>query len=144
MKIENTYPGAQRGCLITAPRGKARSGSVDHVKALLTTGALAAILWLWVTLAGPEDPSGEATGGTPEPLASSPVLMQWDPLPTLVPTPQGGLVRTAPPPSVKRKGASPPPAGSGLRVVQSLPPPRVIQVPVPSNQRPAAVTRSSR
>ena len=130
-------------------RGKTRPGgrparSTGGLKALLTSGALAAILWLWVMFAAPEPPAEEAAEAAPEPPVSPSIALQLEPLPTLVPAPdlsRKGVAASSGAPT--RRGKSPAPA---LRSVQAPPPPapRVVQVPAPSSAKPAAVTRSSR
>lgn len=115
----------------TRPGGRP-ARSTGGLKALLTSGALAAILWLWVMFAAPEPP------------VSPSIALQLEPLPTLVPAPdlsRKGVAASSGAPT--RRGKSPAPA---LRSVQAPPPPapRVVQVPAPSSAKPAAVTRSSR
>ncbi len=128
-------------------RGKVhRERNASGMKAVLTSGALAALLGLWVMFAAPEQPAEETAEASPEPLPPTPAL-ELEPLPTLVPAPDrnsSGTPRAvrsskAPP----RQRVSSPPA---LRSVQAPPPPapRVLRVPAPSNSRPAAVTQSSR
>ncbi|WP_376793481.1 hypothetical protein [Thermoflexus sp.] len=108
------------------------------VKALLTSGALAAILWLWAMLAGSERPPEEKVEAALDPFPTSSATLKLEPLPTLVPTPDGRLEAAK---ALRQPNPGPAPT---LRSVQVPPPPRVIRVPPPSGSKPAAVTRSSR
>ncbi|HXF68732.1 MAG TPA: hypothetical protein VNK89_02900 [Thermoflexus sp.] len=118
-----------------------RDKSTGGIKALLTSGALAAILWLWVMLAGSEQSPEEGVETMPEPSTIS-MTLNLEPLPTLVPTPDGS--RDATKTSAKALRQPNPKPAPTLRSVQAPPPPRVIQMPSPSGSKPAAVTRSSR
>lgn len=132
---------ASRG---TRPSGR-KAPHTGGLKALLTSGALAAILWLWVVFAAPERSQGETAEAAPEPPPVPPIALRQMPLPTLVPPPtlESRARGNFPTPTTRRSVSSAP----GLRSIQAPPPPpapRVIQVPGPSGSKPAAVTRSSR
>jgi len=131
------------------PKGGQRGGrkqwNSGGMKALLTSGALAMILWLWVMLATPERSSEEMAEAAPEPHPAPPATLKLEPLPTLVPAPD--LNRETGTVSSTAQGQRRSPSVPSLRSIQAPPPPpapRVIQVPAPSGSRPAAVTRSSR
>ncbi len=125
--------------------GGRKPRDTSGVKALLTSGALALILWLWVMLAAPERSSEETAEAAPEPSSIPPATLRLGPLPTLVPVPDRALKSPTISSSASgQRGARPAPS---LRSIQAPPPPpapRVMQVPAPSGSRPAAVTRSSR
>lgn len=124
--------------------GGRKDPHIGGLKALLTSGALAAILWLWMVFAAPERPHEERAEAASEPPSVPPIALQQMPLPTLVPlpAPDRRAAGSFSAPATRRSAPSAP----KLRSIQSPPPPapRVIQVPAPSGSKPAAVTRSSR
>lgn len=111
-------------------RGGRKQGITSGMKALLTSGALTMVLWLWVMLATLERSSEETAEAAPEPLSVPPATMRLEPLPTLMPAPD-----------LSREILM---ASSAARTQRSSSSLQLIQAPAPSRSKPAAVTRSSR